>query len=148
MGLKEKLFSRKKAEADPEQTAEPGQAPRQKSGGTLLLALLLILLIAATGMNWWELHQLKSAFSQPAGESVSQAKKTDQETKEEKNYEYVIDFLLDQNIAAGMEKRGREGWQIAGSRRTQDSATGQYGYEFIFMRPLPAVKDGKQGGRS
>ena len=99
-------------------------------------------------MNWWELHQLKSALSKPVDESVSQAKNAGQETKEEKNYEYVIDFLLDQNIAAGMEKRGREGWQIAGSRRTQDSVTGQYGYEFIFMRPLPAVKDGKQGGRS
>ncbi|MCR4819311.1 MAG: hypothetical protein K5841_10180, partial [Fretibacterium sp.] len=142
MGLKEKLFSRKKAEVDPEQAAEQKPAPKQKSGGSLLLSLLLILLIATTIMNWWELHQLKSAFSKAVDENFSQAKNASQETKEEKKYEYeyAIDFLLDQNIAAGMARRGREGWQIAGSRRTQDSATGQYGYEFIFMRPLPAMK--------
>ena len=147
MSLKEKFFARKKAETEPEQALEPAPAPKQKSGGSLLVSLLLILLIAATVMNWWELHQLKSAFSSPAPESALQPQNAGLETKEEKNYEYVIDFLLDQNIAAGMQRRGREGWQVVGSRRTQDSTTGQYGYEFIFMRPLSAMKDEKQGGR-
>ncbi|MBR1672514.1 MAG: hypothetical protein IJ702_06275, partial [Fretibacterium sp.] len=143
MNLKEKLFFRKNPEAESEQSAEAAQAPKQKGGGSILLMLLIVLLLAATVMNWWELHQLKSAISTAAEDAASKAGSAGPETNEEKNYEYVIDFLLDQNIAAGMERRGREGWQIAGSRRTQDSATGQYGYEFIFMRPLPAVKIGR-----
>ena len=53
------------------------------------------------------------------------------------SYAYAIDFILDPNLADRMAQRGREGWQVVGSRRTQDSTTGQYGYEFIFMRRIP-----------
>ena len=53
------------------------------------------------------------------------------------SYAYAIDFILDPNLTDRMAQRGRDGWQVVGSRRTQDSTTGQYGYEFIFMRRVP-----------
>ena len=52
------------------------------------------------------------------------------------SYEYSIDFILDPNITERMTQRGKAGWQVVGSRRTQDTTTGQYGYEFIFMRRI------------
>ena len=54
------------------------------------------------------------------------------------SYEYSVDFIFDTNLTERMAQRGHESWQVVGSRRTQDSITGQLGYEFIFMRKTPS----------
>ena len=53
-------------------------------------------------------------------------------------YDYAVDLIPDEEIPSRMRLRGIEGWKIVGSRRTQDTATGRYGYEFIFMRQKPS----------
>ena len=138
MNLKGKLFSRKQA-AESSDGAEA--TPSKRRGGGFLSTLLMLLLLVVAGIIWWELHQLTSALGVgglPFLNGGGAGKADTAGVSEEKSYDYAIDFLLDQNIVAGMQRRGQDGWQVVGSRRTQDGKTGQYGYEFIFMRPRPA----------
>ncbi len=126
MGLKDKLLARKE-----EPVAQEGAArPR----GGVLLPLLTFLLLAAVVLCWLQLRGLTTilrADRTPGAKAAASAGALQQDER----YEYAIDFLLDDRITAGMDERGKAGWKIVGSRRTQDSTTGQYGYEFIFMRP-------------
>ena len=128
MNIREKLASRKNGNSD-------GAAPaaKTKSGG-LLLTVLTALLAVIGGLILWQLMQVSDkltslAMNSPGYESVSGS--------ETPSYDYAIDFILDPNLSDRMSQRGRAGWQVVGSRRTQDSTTGQYGYEFIFMRRTP-----------
>lgn len=96
--------------------------------------LLLLLLVIVGGLLLWQIMQLSDKITlamsgtDPFGNpGVSEANSS---------YDYAIDFILDPNLTDRMAARGREGWQVVGSRRTQDSTTGQFGYEFIFMRRL------------
>ena len=135
MTLKEKLFSRKKAAAEQSEGAGEG-APARRGGGFFLTFLTLLLLVAA-GMIWWELHKLTDALG-TGGLSMLSGKSANTAVQEPKVYDYAIDFLIDKDIADGMKRRGQDGWEVVGSRRTQDGKTNQYGYEFIFMRPRPS----------
>ena len=126
MSIREKLALRKNKTSD-------GQS-KEKSKSGLLLPLLMLVLAVIGGLILWQLMTLSDkitsmAMNAPGYESVSGTGTP--------SYEYAIDFILDPNLADRMTQRGREGWQVAGSRRTQDSTTGQYGYEFIFMRRTP-----------
>ena len=96
------------------------------------MPVLMTLLLIVGGLIFWQLLQLSDkltslSMNSPAFESIPVV-----ETKP--SYDYAIDFILDPNLTERMAQRGRDGWQVVGSRRTQDSTTGQYGYEFIFMR--------------
>ncbi len=148
MGLRERMLARKNGAAD---SAQNGAQPAAKSGGgwkgRAIMAFLLFLLVIGAGMCWWELHKLN--LNNSGGESSGANSETamkiqnllnnlENQNKEIKTYEYAIDFLVDSNITAGMAARGANGWQVVGSRRSQDTSTGQYGYEFIFMRPVTA----------
>lgn len=123
MGLKDKLLARKEAPVAQEGVARPR--------GGVLLPLLIFLLLAAVVLCWLQLRGLTTilrADHTPGAKAAGTSQGAER-------YEYAIDFLLDDRITAGMNERGKAGWRIVGSRRTQDSTTGQYGYEFIFMRP-------------
>ena len=126
MGLKDKLLARKEAPVAQEGAARPR--------GGFLLPLLTLLLLAAVILCWLQLRGLTTilrADRTPGAKAAASAGALQQDER----YEYAIDFLLDDRITAGMDERGKAGWRVVGSRRTQDSTTGQYGYEFIFMRP-------------
>lgn len=125
MGLKDKLLARKEAPVAQEGAARPR--------GGVLLPLLTLLLLAAVVLCWLQLRGLTAVLR--ADRTLEAKAATSAGTpQQDERYEYAIDFLLDDRITAGMDERGRAGWKVVGSRRTQDSTTGQYGYEFIFMR--------------
>ena len=129
MNIREKLASRKNTGQD---AAKSG---KKSSGGGFLLPAVMIVLAVIGALILWQLMQLSDkitsiAMSSSGFESVQGAETVP-------SYEYAIDFILDPNITDRMAQRGRAGWQVVGSRRTQDSTTGQYGYEFIFMRRTP-----------
>ncbi|MBQ3627244.1 MAG: hypothetical protein II948_10940, partial [Synergistaceae bacterium] len=151
MGLRERMLNRKNGGADA--AANNGSNNAKGSGwiGRALMTLLLLLLVIGAGMCWWELRNLNLNLSKLAGLDNNANSGVSSETalriqnllsniesqnKEIKPYEYAIEFLVDNNIVSGIAARGANGWQIVGSRRSQDTASGQYGYEFIFMRPL------------
>ena len=126
MNIREKLASRKNG------NSESAAGKSSKSG--LLLTVLTALLAVIGGLIVWQLMQVSDkitslAMNAPGYESSARA--------ETPSYDYAIDFILDPNLSDRMSQRGRAGWQVVGSRRTQDSTTGQYGYEFIFMRRTP-----------
>lgn len=126
MNIREKLASRKNGNSE--------SAPAGKSKSGLLLTVLTGLLAVIGGLILWQLMQVSDkitslAMNAPGYESSARG--------ETPSYDYAIDFILDPNLADRMAQRGRAGWQVVGSRRTQDSTTGQYGYEFIFMRRTP-----------
>jgi hypothetical protein len=50
-----------------------------------------------------------------------------------KQFEYKIEFLYDFNSEDELNKFGKEGWQVVGSRRAT-SPHDSYGYELIFMK--------------
>ncbi|MBQ3647068.1 MAG: hypothetical protein II960_10825, partial [Synergistaceae bacterium] len=132
MGLREKMQSRKNGAKD----ASTSENTNSKRSG-LLMPLLLIILAGVGGFIAWQLVQLNekltlNMMNMPGGnfESVSGVEKTP-------SYEYAVDFIFDTNLTDRMAQRGQEGWEVVGSRRTQDSITGQLGYEFIFMRKTP-----------
>ncbi len=98
----------------------------------IVLQSVLGLLILAGLFMLFRLHQLTDAitatmlYGSPQGKGYAQS------------YVYAVDRIADAEISSRMRLRGIEGWKLVGSRRTQDAATGHYGYEFIFMRPTPA----------
>ena len=93
---------------------------------TILQAVLGMLILAGL-FSLFRLHQLTDTITgmmlygnTPVNSSQS--------------YDYAVDLIPDEEISSRMRLRGIEGWKIVGSRRTQDTSTGRYGYEFIFMR--------------
>ena len=118
MGIREKLASRKNG----------------NSSGGIMLPLLLGAVIIIGGLIVWQLMQLSDKLTSLAMNSGGDYSSSYEATP---SYSYAIDFILDPNLTDRMAQRGRDGWQVVGSRRTQDSTTGQYGYEFIFMRRIP-----------
>ncbi len=127
MAIRDKLNGRKNESA----------APVRSSRGGLLTPLLLIILAVVMVLC---LLQLKGIMDALSSVNFGNANATFEPILPEANasYDYAIDFVLDPDITSTMARRGREGWQVVGSRRTQDTTTGQYGYEFIFMRKIPA----------
>ncbi len=128
MNIREKLAERKKGHSDTSSSSG-------KSKGGIILPLLLGAIAVIGGLILWQIMTLSDkvtslAMNSPAYESSARIESNP-------SYDYVIDFILDPNLTDRMSQRGREGWQVVGSRRTQDSTTGQYGYEFIFMRRTP-----------
>ena len=133
MGIREKLALRKNANSEEKSAKKKSSS----SGGGFFMPLILTLLLIVGSLILWQLTQMSNkltsfALNSPGGlESVSAADVPNP------SYDYAIDFILDPNLTERMSQRGRDGWQVVGSRRTQDSTTGQYGYEFIFMRRTP-----------
>ena len=125
MNIREKLSSRKKGNAE-------SASGNSKSG--LLLTVLTAALAVIGGLILWQLMTVSDKITSLAMNAPGYEASAGAETP---SYDYAIDFILDPNIADRMAQRGRAGWQVVGSRRTQDSTTGQYGYEFIFMRRTP-----------
>ena len=130
MSIRDKLSKRKTGGApSPAKTSSSG-----KSRKGFMTPLLLLLLVIVGFLLLWQIKQLSDAITY----AMSSTGSFDSPGASEPNssYDYAIDFILDPNLTERMAARGREGWQVVGSRRTQDSTTGQYGYEFIFMRRL------------
>ncbi|MBQ3402952.1 MAG: hypothetical protein IJG65_06235 [Synergistaceae bacterium] len=125
MSIREKLASRK--------NGNDTSAGSSKSG--ILTTILLGLLVAVGALMLWQIMQLSDKITSLAMNSSGFEHVSGVEAAP--SYDYAIDFILDPNLTDRMSQRGRDGWQVVGSRRTQDSTTGQYGYEFIFMRRTP-----------
>ena len=125
MNIREKLSKRK----NPSDTA-----PAKTRKGGILTSLLVLLLLVVGVLVLLQLRQLSDRITAAMMATSSFDGTAGLETNPP--YEYAIDFILDPNITERMAARGREGWQVVGSRRTQDSTSGQYGYEFIFMRRI------------
>ena len=121
MNIRERFLSRKK-------DAEAGQA----KGGSFLLTLMTLSLLVVAILCLLQLRRLTARL-----EAMEMSGANAGAVAEVPTYEYAIDFLRDKEISAGMEARGQGGWQVVGSRRTQDRDTADLGYEFIFMRPAP-----------
>lgn len=119
MGIREKLALRKNG----------------NSSGGILLPILLGALIIIGGLMLWQIMKLSDKLTSLAMNSGGDYSASSYESTP--SYSYAIDFILDPNLSDRMAQRGRDGWQVVGSRRTQDSTTGQYGYELIFMRRIP-----------
>ena len=134
--IREKLKRKKEASGNPAPASAP--AKKKSSGliqGGYLTPVLIFLLLVVGVLLLLQLHQ----FSERITAAITNSGTFDgniQGAESNASYDYAIDFILDPNLTERMAARGREGWQVVGSRRTQDTTTGQYGYEFIFMRRL------------
>lgn len=137
MNIREKL-SKRKQEASGNSASASAPAKKKSSGlikGGYLTHVLIFLLVVVGVLLLLQLHQ----FSERITAAITNSGTFDgnvQGADANASYDYAIDFILDPNLTERMAARGREGWQVVGSRRTQDTTTGQYGYEFIFMRRL------------
>ena len=126
MGLTEKVKGKLKVNKD-----SSGKQKTSSAGG-ILMPLLLIALLGVCGFVAWQLIQLNNRLA--GGSSGMDMTGFSSASGDSNSYEYAVDFIFDSNLSGRMAQRGKEGWQVVGSRRTQDSITGQLGYEFIFMR--------------
>ena len=135
MGIREKIAGRKGNMAKDSSDGTKKKKLSPSMSGGLLMPLLLMLLLAVGGFIAWQLMQLNDRLAMGSGMSGVAYDSGSVETNP--SYEYAIDFIFDTNLSGRMSQRGRDGWQVVGSRRTQDSITGQLGYEFIFMRKTP-----------
>ena len=97
----------------------------------IVLQAVLGLLILAGVSSLFRLHQLTDSVT-------SMMLYGNTPVNSAQAYDYAVDLIPDEEISSRMRLRGIEGWKIVGSRRTQDTATGRYGYEFIFMRQKPS----------
>ena len=131
MGIREKIAAKKSGAA---KEKDSNKIKSSSGMGGALSTVLMILLLAVGGLILWQLMQLNDTLTANlmnlSGGSFTPL--TQNESKP--SYEYSVDFILDNNWNERMTQRGREGWQVVGSRRTQDSVTGALGYEIIFMR--------------
>ena len=130
---KEKTMSIREKLKNKQNNASGTASTKSRKGGIITSVLVLLLLIVGV-LVLLQLRQLSDRMTA----AMMAANSFDGSAHTESNhpYEYAIDFILDPNITERMAARGREGWQVVGSRRTQDSTSGQYGYEFIFMRRI------------
>ncbi len=137
MGLREKLAAKKNGAAPKDSSpASAKKSSSSSSGGGILLPLLLFLLLAVGALTLWQLYSLPDRLASIMSMNSNGVFEPISHVESNPSYDYAIDFILDQNIVERMSQRGREGWQVVGSRRTQDSTTGQYGYEIIFMKRI------------
>ena len=134
MSIREKLASRKNAASD--STTSGKKKSSGGGGGGFLLPLLLTAIAVIGGLMLWQIMTLSDKITSMAMNSSNFESSSGYEASNP-SYDYAIDFILDPNLTDRMSQRGRDGWQVVGSRRTQDSTTGQYGYECIFMRRTP-----------
>ena len=111
-----------------------GTAPAKSRKGGIITSVLVLLLLVVGVLVLLQLRQLSDRMT--AAMMATSSFDGTITTESNPPCEYAIDFILDPNITERMAARGREGWQVVGSRRTQDSTSGQYGYEFIFMRRI------------
>ena len=130
---KEKTMSIREKLKNKQNNASGTASAKSRKGGIITSVLVLLLLIVGV-LVLLQLRELSDRLST----AMMSASSFDGTAPAESNppREYAIDFILDPNIPDRMAARGREGWQVVGSRRTQDSTSGQYGYEFIFMRRI------------
>ncbi|MBQ9419069.1 MAG: hypothetical protein IJU31_01695, partial [Synergistaceae bacterium] len=137
MTIREKMAGRKgNMPKDSEGTKGKAKKKLMPSfSGGFLMPLMLVGLLCVGGFIAWQLMQLNNRLAMNAGFSGMSYDSGPVETNP--SYEYAIDFIFDTSLAGRMAQRGKDGWQVVGSRRTQDSITGQLGYEFIFMRKTP-----------
>ena len=132
MTIRDKLSKRKQGgTSSPAKTSSSG---KRRAGSGFLTPLLLLLLVVVGGMLLWQIMQLSDKITMAM--SGTDGFGSIESGEASFSYDYAIDFILDPNLTERMAARGREGWQVVGSRRTQDTTTGQFGYEFIFMRKL------------
>lgn len=104
-----------------------------KSKGNIVTPLLIFLLLIVGILVLLQMWQLSSKVT-AAMLSMSSLDGTNIESNP--SYDYAIDFTLDDDLTERMTARGHDGWQVVGSRRAQDTTTGQYGYELIYMRRI------------
>ncbi len=140
MGLREKLAAKKNGEAPKDSSpASSKKTSSSSSGGGILIPILLFLLLIVGALTLWQLFSLPDRLASVIAMSsngVSGVFEPLSHAESNSSYDYTIDFILDNNIVERMSQRGKDGWQVVGSRRTQDSTTGQYGYEIIFMKRI------------
>ncbi|MBQ7215394.1 MAG: hypothetical protein IJS39_05365 [Synergistaceae bacterium] len=139
MNIREKLSKRKQGQKDSGNPAPAPAAAKKKFSGkgksSYLTPVLIFLLLIVGVLLLLQIRQ----FSERITNAVMNSGAFDGNAsgiEARASYDYAIDFILDPNLTERMAARGRDGWQVVGSRRTQDTTTGQYGYEFIFMRRL------------
>ena len=138
MGIREKLALRKNANSDEKSAKKKSSSSSSSSsGGGFFMPLILTLLLIVGALILWQLTQVSNKLTSLALNSQGGFESVSITEAPNPSYDYAIDFILDPNLSERMSQRGRDGWQIVGSRRTQDSTTGQYGYELIFMRRTP-----------
>ena len=114
---------------DDENNTETSQSSGASAG--ILAPLCLAALLGIGGFSAWQFTEFSNRLSSGLpnmGNSQASSSKLNP------SYEYAVDFVFDSNLSGRMAQRGRDGWKIVGSRRTQDSITGQSGYEFIFIK--------------
>ncbi len=133
MGIREKLALRKNANSEEKSAKKKSSS---SGGGGFLMPFVMILLLIVGSLILWQLTQMSNKLTSFAMNSAGFESGPVNDAPNP-SYDYAIDFILDPNLTERMSQRGRAGWQVVGSRRTQDSTTGQYGYEFIFMRRTP-----------
>ncbi len=135
MSIREKLKRKKEASETQESSAAPAKKKSSgKSKSGYLTPVLIFLLLVVGVLLLLQIRQFSDRITAAIMNSGTFDGNTGIESKA--SYDYAIDFILDPNLTERMAARGRDGWQVVGSRRTQDTTTGQYGYEFIFMRRL------------
>ena len=130
---KEKTMSIREKLKNKQNNASGTASAKSRKGGIITSVLVLLLLVVGV-LVLLQLRQLSDRMTA----AMMATSSFDGTASVESNppYEYAIDFILDPNSPDRMAARGREGWQVVGSRRTQDITSGQYGYEFIFMRRI------------
>ena len=136
MEIREKIAGRKNKMAKDASGDKKKKFASLFSGG-IFMPLLLIMLLAVGGFIAWQLMQLNDRLTSGLMNMGMSVGTFDAVPEKNPSYDYAIDFIFDSNLSTRMAQRGKEGWQVVGSRRTQDSITGQLGYEFIFMRKTP-----------
>ncbi len=103
-----------------------------KSSGRIVTPLLLTALLGLGGFIAWQTMQFTNNLA--GGLPNVSSSSASMPGSLNPSYEYAVDFIFDSNLSGRMAQRGKDGWKVASSRRTQDSITGQLGYEFIFLR--------------
>ena len=111
-----------------------GSSSSSQGRSSFLTTLLLLLLTIIGAACVFQLKTLNDAMTMAADPETLELRGVAGGDVALPSYDYSIDFILDPNLKETMTIRGRDGWQVVGSRRTQDTTTGQYGYEIIFMR--------------
>jgi len=117
---------------DDEEDENDNDNENSKSSGRIVTPLLLTALLGLGGFIAWQTMQFTNNLA--GGLPNVSSSSASMPGSLNPSYEYAVDFIFDSNLSGRMAQRGKDGWKVAGSRRTQDSITGQLGYEFIFLR--------------
>ena len=126
--LRSRLKSREKEKNDFVPSDESKISDDSSNSGGTWTPLLWAAMLVISGFSAWQFAELRNNLTG----NVSNFDNA--QINSNPSYEYAVDFVFDTNLDGRMAQRGKDGWKIVGSRRTQDNITGKLGYEFIFTR--------------